>query len=105
MSPLSKTPVTARYREDFGLRYPGFLNKPAATGYLWDELAAAWLLDTGFVTKSETAYLDVETQFANRYGATIPLDRKLAPDATAVRVMLDLDFPRLFALYRSLLTL
>lgn len=100
-----KTPVTDRYRQDSGLRYPGFLKKQDATGYLWDELAAAWLLDTGFVTKSETSYLDVDTRFGRTYGATVPLDRKLAPDATAVRVMLDLDFARLFALYRRLLTM
>jgi purine nucleosidase len=100
----ARTPITERYRQDYGRRYPGFLNNPQATGFLWDELAAAWLLDTGFVTKSETAYLDVETRFGTRYGATIPLDRKLAPDATAVRVMLDLDFPRVWALLKGLLT-
>jgi inosine-uridine nucleoside N-ribohydrolase len=99
-----QTPVTERYRQDFGLRYPGFLKNPKATGYLWDELAAGWLLDTGFVTNSETSFLDVDTSFGATYGKTIPLDRKLVPDATPVRVMLDLDFPRYFALYKNLLT-
>jgi inosine-uridine nucleoside N-ribohydrolase len=99
-----KTPITERFKQDAGLRYPGFLKNPQATGFLWDELAAAWLLDTGFVTKSETAWLDVDTRFAKSYGATIPLDRKLAPGATPVRVMLDLDFPRLWALYKRLMT-
>ncbi len=98
------TPVTQRYREDYGLRYPGFLKNPAATGYLWDELAAAWLLDTGFVTRAETSWLDVDTRFGNTYGATIPLDRKLAPAATPVRVMLDLDFARVWGLYKRLMT-
>jgi inosine-uridine nucleoside N-ribohydrolase len=100
----ARTPVTERYRQDFGFRYPGFLNKPDASGFLWDELAAAWLLDTGFVTKSATARLDVDTRFGKTYGAAIPLDPQLAPDATPVRVMLDLDFPRLWALYKRLLT-
>jgi purine nucleosidase len=59
----AKTAITERYRKDYGLRYTGFLNKPDATGFLWDELAAAWLLDTGFVTKSESGYLDVDTRF------------------------------------------
>jgi inosine-uridine nucleoside N-ribohydrolase len=98
------TPITERYRRDLGLRYPGFLKTPGATGYLWDELAAAWLLDTRFVTKSETAYLDVNTRFGLSYGATIALQRRLAPGATAVRVMLDLDFQRVFTLYKGLLT-
>ncbi len=100
-----KTGVTARYREDLGVRYPGFIKNPQARGYLWDELAAAWLLDTGFVTKSETVYLDVDTRFGAGYGATVPLDRKVAPEATPVRVMLDLDFARVFAMYKRLLTM
>jgi len=98
------TPITERYGKDYGLRYPGFLTHPDATAFLWDELAAAWLLDTGFVTKSETAWLDIDTRFGKTYGATIPLDRKLAPDATPVRVMLDLDFARVWALEKRLLT-
>jgi len=98
------TPLTARYEQDYGKRYPGFEKNPHATGFLWDELAAAWLLDTGFVTKSETAWLDIDTQFGKNYGATVTLDRKLAPGATPVHVMLDLDFPRLWELYKRLLT-
>jgi hypothetical protein len=34
----------------------------------------------------------------------VPLDRTVAPDATAVEVMLDLDFEKFFGLYKSLLT-
>lgn len=98
------TPITERYGKDYGSRYPGFLTKPDATGFLWDELPAAWLLDNGFVTKSETAWLDVDTRFGKTYGATVSLDRKLAPDATPVRVMLDLDFARVWALEKRLLT-
>jgi len=99
-----ETPVTARYKEDYGSRYPAFLKNPKASAFLWDELAAAWLLDTGFVTKSETTWLDVDTRFGKTYGATVPLERKLAPNATPVRVMLDLDYPRLWSLYKRLLT-
>jgi inosine-uridine nucleoside N-ribohydrolase len=100
----AKTAITERYKEDYGLRYPGFLKNPKATGFLWDELAAAWLLDTGFVTKSETAWLDIDARFGKAYGATIPLDRRMAPEATAVRVALDLDYARLWKLYKRLLT-
>jgi hypothetical protein len=46
----------------------------------------------------------VDTNFGKNYGAVIPLDRKIAPDATPVDVMLDLDFPKFFELYKSLLT-
>ena len=98
------TPVTALFRQDFGHRFPGFLRDPAASGYLWDELAAAFLTDPAFVTREESKYLDVETVFGQRYGAVIPLDRRLAPDATPVRVMLDLDHDRLTSLYLAKLT-
>jgi inosine-uridine nucleoside N-ribohydrolase len=98
-----KSPVTELYREDAGRRYPGYLNNPKATGYMWDTLAAAWLADPGFVTARETLYLDVETEFGPRYGAVKPLDRKTAPGATPVEVMMDLDFGRVFAQYKRLL--
>lgn len=99
------TPITRLYREDIGNRYPGFLKNPKAAGYMWDTLAAAWLLDPGFVTRSETLYLDVTTAFGPRYGATVELDRRLAPSATPVRMMTDLNVPRVFALVERLLTL
>jgi len=98
------TPITALYREDLGNRYPGFLHKPNAIGYMWDSLAAAYLLDPGFVTKSEVHYLDVFTVWNKFYGSTVPLDRRLAPEATPVTFMLELDFKRVFGLYRDKLT-
>lgn len=98
------TPITDLFREDFGNRYPGFLRKSDAVAYMWDSLAAAYLLDPGFVTKSESRYLDVLTVWNKFYGSTVPLDRRLAPDATPVNVMLELDFKRVFGLYRDKLT-
>ncbi len=98
------TPITDLFREDLGNRYPGFLHKPGAVAYMWDSLAAAYLLDPGFVTKSELRYLDVYTAWNKFYGSTVPLDRKLAPEATPVTVMLELDFQRVFGLYRDKLT-
>src|ERR1035438_4673666 len=68
------TPVTDLYREDLGNRYPAFLKKPDATGYMWDSLAAAYLLDPEFVTRSESRYLDVLTTWGQFYGSTVPLD-------------------------------
>lgn len=99
------TPIANLFREDLGNRYPGFLTHPGATAYMWDSLAAAYLLDPGFVTRSEMRYLDVQTAWGKSYGAVIPLDRSLAPDATPVKVMLALDFPRVLGLYRRLLTM
>lgn len=98
------TPITDLFREDLGNRYPGFLKDPKATGYMWDSLAAAYLLDPEFVTRSEVRYLDVQTAWGQFYGSTVPLDRRVAPDATPVDAMLDLDFRRVFALYKDRLT-
>jgi len=96
-----KTPIIALFREDMGKR---FAKNPNGHTYVWDCLAAAYLLDPDFVTKRENIYLDVDTNFGKNYGAVIPLDRTLAPDATPVDVTLDLNFDRFFELYRSLLT-
>jgi inosine-uridine nucleoside N-ribohydrolase len=95
------TPVAALYREDLGNRYPAFYKNPNAIGYMWDSLAAAYLIDPDFVTRYETRYLDVRTDWGPVYGSTVPLDRRLAPEATPVTAMLGLDFRRVFALYRE----
>jgi inosine-uridine nucleoside N-ribohydrolase len=99
-----KTPITDLIREDWGNRYPGFQHHPDAVNYLWDALAAAYLLDPGFVTKWETAYLDVLTIWGKFYGSTTPLDRKVAPGATPVQVALQLDFNRVWALFKQKMT-
>jgi inosine-uridine nucleoside N-ribohydrolase len=96
-----KTPITALFREDLGKR---FAKDPAASTYIWDCLAAGYLLDPSFVTQRETAYLDIDTAFGKNYGGVIPLDRTIAPDATAVDVTLDLDFAKFFKMYKELLT-
>jgi inosine-uridine nucleoside N-ribohydrolase len=96
-----KTPITAMYRQDLNKR---FAKDPAAFTYIWDCLAAGYLIDPAFVTKTESAYLDVDSNFGPNYGAVIPLDRTLAPEATPVDVMLDLDFERFFEMYKRLLT-
>ncbi len=99
-----KTPITDLYREDLGTHYPAFITKPDASAYLWDSLVAAYIIDPDFVTKFESRYLDVTTNWGQFYGSTVPLDRKAAPTATPVTVMFGLDFKRVFALYKDKLT-
>jgi inosine-uridine nucleoside N-ribohydrolase len=96
-----KTPVTAMFRQDLSKHFD---KKPDAFTYIWDCLAAGYLIDPGFVIKRETAYLDVDTSFGPNYGVVVPLDRALAPEATPIEVMLDLDFERFFEMYKRLLT-
>lgn len=99
-----RTPITDLFREDLGNRYPGFFQHPQGTAYMWDSLAAAYLLEPRFVTKSETRYLDVVTAWGKFYGSTAPLDRRVAPDATPVLMATELDFARVFGLYKEKLT-
>jgi hypothetical protein len=49
-------------------------------------------------------YLDVLTVWNKFYGATVPLDPHIAGGVTPVTVMLELDFKRVFGLYRDKLT-
>jgi inosine-uridine nucleoside N-ribohydrolase len=99
-----RSPITALYREDLGNRYPAFYKNPNAMAYMWDSLAAAYLIDPDYVTRYETRYEDVQTNWGQFYGSTVPLDRRAVPDATPVTVMLGLDYHRVFALYKDRLT-
>src|SRR5215831_1963641 len=100
----ARTPIAALYREDLGNRYPAFYKNANAVGYMWDSLAAAYLIDPDFVTRFETRYLDVRTDWGPVYGSTYPLDRRAVPDATPVTAMLGLDFRRVFSIYKDRLT-
>jgi len=91
------TPVTRLYRESFGNTYPGFLTKPDARTFLWDELAAALVIDPSIATRIETRKLDVETEFGPRYGA-------VKPGESPVDVVLGADTGRAWAMLRRLLT-
>ena len=91
------TPVTRLYRESFGNDWPACLKKPDAKGYLWDELAAAYVLDRSIATRVETRRLDVVTEFGPRYGA-------LVAGENAMDVVLDADAERAWAMVLRLLT-
>ena len=99
-----KTPITDLYREDFGNRYPGFLKNPKAESFLWDELATAGLLNPKLITRTESAWLDVDTTFGPRYGAVKSLNKAPLPTATPTIIVLDMDFPKVFETYVAALT-
>jgi len=95
-----KTPVTEKYAKIAGNGYPGFLKDPKATGFFWDELAAAYLIDPGIVQGEESLPLDVETRVGPRYGAVVASKDGQVP----TRVMLGLDYPKAFEHIRRLMT-
>ena len=92
------------YREDLGSRYPGFLCAPERDGVPVGFAGGGVFAGPGFVTRSDLEYLDVLSAWGRFYGATIPLDRRIAPDATPVRVMQQLDYGRVWSLFKRKLT-
>lgn len=86
-----KNPLTKRFAEDFGVRYPGFYKNPNATVPLWDALVAEYLIDPTLFEEPESLYLDVETAFGASYGRVTSLDRTQAADATAVQMVVRAD--------------
>lgn len=99
----TRTPVTDRFREDFGNRYPGFHKNPKATVSLWDSVVPAWLIEPALFAAPQILHLDADTRFGPSYGKVIPLDRKLAPEAAPVQMMKDLDSAKVLELFRDLL--
>ncbi len=90
---------TKLYREHFGFNFPGFVKDAKAKGYLWDELAAAYLIDPSIVAASETEFLDVDTTFGPGYGSV-----KVVKDGAAkTRVMLDIHHDSTISMYLALL--
>ncbi len=97
-----RTPLTEIFAWDMGSRWPGFYQNPEATGYIWDCLAVAFLLDPSLFPRFEELPVDVSIEFGPAYGGTfVPAGES---PARPLRVALDLDFARFFQLYKDLLT-
>ncbi|HUQ94682.1 MAG TPA: nucleoside hydrolase [Bryobacteraceae bacterium] len=99
----AETPLTDRFREDFGVRYPGFLKDPEVVVPLWDSLVSAWLIEPSLFGTPEMLHLDVDAKFGRTYGKVIDLDRKLAPGATPVAFINDVKPAEVYQLFRDLL--
>jgi len=93
-----KAPFRHIFREQFGYGFPGFLKDPKAKAYLWDELAAAYLIDPSVFTKSEEFALSVDETFGERYGAV-----RIQPSGAITTVLLQVDAQRALNMYRDLL--
>jgi inosine-uridine nucleoside N-ribohydrolase len=100
------TPIISLFAEDMGDRWPGFSKNPHKTGFIWDCLAAGYLIDPSFVTKSQDMYVDVITSDGPAYGGVTayPVSKKPGKKTKKVKVMLNLDFDKFFGMYRKLLT-
>ncbi|MDX1980888.1 MAG: nucleoside hydrolase [Bryobacteraceae bacterium] len=90
-------PIAARFREDFGVRYPGFLNNSAARVSLWDALVAAWMIEPKLFGSPENLALDVDSRFGPTYGAVI------GGGPGSVTMMIDVNYPKVYEMFRSLM--
>ena len=73
--------------------------------YLWDELAAAALLDPSIITKQQTLYIDIDTARGPNYGDTLSWTAQNRPTYTLqpVHVQMDLDVSRFNAMFIRLM--
>lgn len=99
-----KTPVTEILLADDRRASWGFHANPDRTSFIWDCLAAAWLLDPDFVTHEELVPVDVETALGTAYGASYEPSGRAPQGLLPTRVMLDLDYERFMKTYTDLLT-
>jgi inosine-uridine nucleoside N-ribohydrolase len=90
------TPIAARFREDFGVRYPGFLKNPQATVSLWDALVPAWMIDPKLFGTPEHLALDVDTRYGPAYG-------KVVDGASKVAMLNEVNYAKVFEMFRSLM--
>jgi purine nucleosidase len=73
--------------------------------YLWDELAAAALVDPSIITKEETLYVDVDTARGPNYGDTLSWTAANRPKGTSqpVHVQVDVDLAKFNAMFVELM--
>jgi len=74
--------------------------------YMWDELAAAALLDPTLITKAKDVLMDVDLTHGPGYGNTLTWTDQLRPqtDLQKAHAQLDLDLPRFQKLFIELMS-
>lgn len=73
--------------------------------YMWDEIAACFLLDPSIITREKQLYMDVNINHGPNYGDTLTWTEKLKPQ-TGVRLVhaqLDLDLPKFQKMFVDLM--
>ena len=93
----AKTKLTEILREDLG-RCPGLLTKEKSKDwmYLWDCVAAAYLIDPAVATKTERMWVGVDTSDGPSYGATVASKNRKGRKTAPMDVLLDVDEQRFF---------
>jgi len=89
-----KTPVTE------------YLDKYSLTGFMWDEIAGAALIDPSIITGEKQFYMDVDIDHGASYGKTLfwAPSAKVPPYLHLANVQFDIDAPKFYKLYIDLMT-
>ncbi|HEY0339944.1 MAG TPA: nucleoside hydrolase [Steroidobacteraceae bacterium] len=109
VDPTTKTQLTQEMLDQIATsKTPAaqYIAKYGEVGYpLWDEVAAAVLLDPSIVTKSQVMFEDIDTSFTAGYGNTLTWDAAHAPGLGEQKadVVLEVDVDKLNKLFVSLI--
>src|SRR5271163_3945615 len=74
--------------------------------YLWDELAAATMLEPSVITSEQLLYMDVDLSHGPTYGDTLTWTKELKPqtEVRLVHAQTDLDLPKFSKMFIELMS-
>jgi purine nucleosidase len=83
-----------------------YLAKYSLSGYMWDEIAGAALIDPSIITVQKQFYMDIDIDHGASYGKTLFWDAsaKVPPYLRLANVQFDLDPAKFYRLYVKLMT-
>ena len=83
-----------------------YLAKYSLSGYMWDEIAGAALIDPSIITEQKQLYIDIDIDHGASYGKTIFWDSSahVPPYLRLASVQFDLDTAKFYKLYVDLMT-
>ncbi len=89
--------VEATYASDFA-------EDPNATAYVWDTIAAAWLLDETIATDTFDVHLDINDEFGPDYGRSLGHEKNPPIGTQPATIIRRIDLDRFWEMYADLLT-
>jgi len=89
-----------------GTPVAGYIARWADEEYMWDELAAAALLDPSLIRETAEVYMDINIDHGAGYGDTLtwPPGQNPGLGEQLVRVNLDVDLDKFYRLFLDLMT-
>jgi purine nucleosidase len=83
-----------------------YLGKYSLTGYMWDEIAGAAMIDPSIITGQKRLYMDIDVDHGASYGKTLFWDStaKVPPYLRLANVQFDIDAEKFYELYIDLMT-